>query len=69
MLFYCLVRKEFQFIFYLQGLILKAWLDLTCGKETHIKKAVKYFDEALQEGNDVFALLGKVSLLHDFNAS
>ncbi|XP_075367447.1 tetratricopeptide repeat protein 21B isoform X5 [Mycteria americana] len=42
-----------------EGLILKAWLDLTCGKETHIKKAVKYFDEALQEGNDVFALLGK----------
>ncbi|XP_074729407.1 tetratricopeptide repeat protein 21B isoform X2 [Strix uralensis] len=42
-----------------EGLILKAWLDVTCGKETHIKKAVKYFDEALQEGNDVFALLGK----------
>ncbi|KFZ59503.1 Tetratricopeptide repeat protein 21B, partial [Antrostomus carolinensis] len=42
-----------------EGLILKAWLDLTCGKETHSKKAVKYFDEALQEGNDVFALLGK----------
>ncbi|KAM6332739.1 tetratricopeptide repeat protein 21B isoform 1-T1 [Podargus strigoides] len=42
-----------------EGLILKAWLDLTCGKETHIKKAVKYFDEALQEGNDVFALFGK----------
>nr|XP_030134266.3 tetratricopeptide repeat protein 21B isoform X1 [Taeniopygia guttata] len=42
-----------------EGLILKAWLDLTCGKETHIKKALKYFDEALQEGNDVFALLGK----------
>ncbi|XP_030344690.1 tetratricopeptide repeat protein 21B isoform X2 [Strigops habroptila] len=42
-----------------EGLILKAWLDLTCGKETHIKKTLKYFDEALQEGNDVFALLGK----------
>uniref|UniRef100_A0A8C6YVJ4 Tetratricopeptide repeat domain 21B n=1 Tax=Nothoprocta perdicaria TaxID=30464 RepID=A0A8C6YVJ4_NOTPE len=42
-----------------EGLILKAWLDVTSGKETHIKKAVKYFDEALQEGNDVFALLGK----------
>ncbi|KAM9549015.1 tetratricopeptide repeat protein 21B isoform 2-T2 [Guaruba guarouba] len=42
-----------------EGLILKGWLDLTCGKETHIKKTVKYFDEALQEGNDVFALLGK----------
>ncbi|KAF4796860.1 tetratricopeptide repeat domain 21B [Turdus rufiventris] len=42
-----------------EGLILKAWIDLTCGKETHVKKALKYFDEALQEGNDVFALLGK----------
>uniref|UniRef100_A0A8B9G8L9 Tetratricopeptide repeat domain 21B n=1 Tax=Amazona collaria TaxID=241587 RepID=A0A8B9G8L9_9PSIT len=42
-----------------EGLILKGWLDLTCGKENHIKKTVKYFDEALQEGNDVFALLGK----------
>ncbi|XP_061308433.1 tetratricopeptide repeat protein 21B isoform X2 [Pezoporus flaviventris] len=42
-----------------EGLILKGWLDLTCGKESHIKKTVKYFDEALQEGNDVFALLGK----------
>lgn len=56
-------------MFCLQGLILKAWLDVTSGRETHIKKAVKYFDEALQEGNDVFALLGKVSLLHDFHAS
>ncbi|XP_037998869.1 tetratricopeptide repeat protein 21B isoform X3 [Motacilla alba alba] len=46
-----------------EGLILKAWLDLTCGKETHIKKALKYFDEALQEGNDVFALLGKAQYL------
>ncbi|XP_053925201.1 tetratricopeptide repeat protein 21B isoform X2 [Cuculus canorus] len=42
-----------------EGLILKAWLDITCGKETHVKKAVKYFDEALQEGTDVFALFGK----------
>ncbi|XP_025066743.1 tetratricopeptide repeat protein 21B isoform X2 [Alligator sinensis] len=42
-----------------EGLILKAWLDVTCGKEAYIKKAVKYFDEAMQEGIDVFALLGK----------
>ncbi|NXX88206.1 TT21B protein, partial [Centropus bengalensis] len=42
-----------------EGLILKAWLDLTCGKESHVKKAITYFDEALQEGNDVFALFGK----------
>ncbi|XP_006124853.2 tetratricopeptide repeat protein 21B isoform X3 [Pelodiscus sinensis] len=42
-----------------EGLILKAWLDLTCGKEAYIKKAVKYFDEGMQGGNDPFALLGK----------
>ncbi|XP_019378278.1 PREDICTED: tetratricopeptide repeat protein 21B [Gavialis gangeticus] len=42
-----------------EGLILKAWLDVTCGKEAYIKKAVKYFDEAMQEGIDLFALLGK----------
>uniref|UniRef100_A0A674KDX6 Tetratricopeptide repeat domain 21B n=1 Tax=Terrapene triunguis TaxID=2587831 RepID=A0A674KDX6_9SAUR len=42
-----------------EGLILKAWLDLTCGKEAYIKKAVKYFDEGMQDGNDPFALLGK----------
>uniref|UniRef100_A0A8D0ECK0 Tetratricopeptide repeat domain 21B n=1 Tax=Salvator merianae TaxID=96440 RepID=A0A8D0ECK0_SALMN len=42
-----------------EGLILKGWLDVTCGKEANIKKAVKYFDEGLQNGNDVFGLMGK----------
>uniref|UniRef100_A0A8C8SD14 Tetratricopeptide repeat domain 21B n=1 Tax=Pelusios castaneus TaxID=367368 RepID=A0A8C8SD14_9SAUR len=42
-----------------EGLILKAWLDLTSGKEAYIKKTVKYFDEGIQDGNDPFALLGK----------
>ncbi|XP_074856704.1 tetratricopeptide repeat protein 21B isoform X2 [Carettochelys insculpta] len=42
-----------------EGLILKAWIDLTCGKEAYIKKAVKYFDEGMQDGTDPFALLGK----------
>ncbi|XP_053120307.1 tetratricopeptide repeat protein 21B isoform X2 [Hemicordylus capensis] len=42
-----------------EGLILKGWLDVTCGKETSIKKAIKYFDEGLQNGNDIFGLMGK----------
>nr|XP_033800547.1 tetratricopeptide repeat protein 21B [Geotrypetes seraphini] len=42
-----------------EGLILKAWLDLTCGKEAYAKKAVKYFDDGIQDGKDIFAMLGK----------
>ncbi|XP_053264599.1 tetratricopeptide repeat protein 21B isoform X3 [Podarcis raffonei] len=42
-----------------EGLILKGWLDVTSGKEASIKKAVKYFDEGLQNGNDTFGLMGK----------
>lgn len=40
---------------------MKAWLDITRGKEPHTKKALRYFEEGLQDGNDIFALLGKVS--------
>ncbi|XP_061734928.1 tetratricopeptide repeat protein 21B isoform X2 [Nerophis ophidion] len=42
-----------------EGVILKAWIDVTCGKEAYARKAGKYFDEGLKEGPDVFALLGK----------
>ncbi|XP_077175955.1 tetratricopeptide repeat protein 21B [Paroedura picta] len=42
-----------------EGFILKAWIEVTCGKETNVKKAVKYFDEGLLDGNDTFALMGK----------
>ncbi|CAL8268669.1 unnamed protein product [Lota lota] len=42
-----------------EGLILKAWIDLTSGKEAYAKKSVKYFDEGLKEKADVFALMGK----------
>ncbi|XP_069472384.1 tetratricopeptide repeat protein 21B [Ambystoma mexicanum] len=42
-----------------EGMILKAWLDLTSGRETSAKKSGKYFDEGMQEGKDVFAMLGK----------
>ncbi|XP_061925819.1 tetratricopeptide repeat protein 21B [Entelurus aequoreus] len=42
-----------------EGVILKAWIDVTCGKEAYARKAGKYFDEGLKEGPGVFALLGK----------
>uniref|UniRef100_A0A8C5SQI7 Tetratricopeptide repeat domain 21B n=1 Tax=Laticauda laticaudata TaxID=8630 RepID=A0A8C5SQI7_LATLA len=42
-----------------EGWILKGWLDVTSGKEASIKKAGKCFDEGLQNGNDIFALMGK----------
>ncbi|KAJ3592050.1 hypothetical protein NHX12_007180, partial [Muraenolepis orangiensis] len=42
-----------------EGLILKAWIDLTSGKEAYAKKSVKYFDEGLKDKADVFALMGK----------
>ncbi|XP_048342203.1 tetratricopeptide repeat protein 21B isoform X2 [Sphaerodactylus townsendi] len=42
-----------------EGFVLKGWIEVTCGKETSVKKAVKYLDEGLQNGNDIFALMGK----------
>ncbi|KAL4636202.1 tetratricopeptide repeat protein 21B [Arapaima gigas] len=42
-----------------EGIILKGWIDLTCNKDVYTKKAGKYFDEALKEKADVFALMGK----------
>ncbi|XP_061925811.1 tetratricopeptide repeat protein 21B-like isoform X4 [Entelurus aequoreus] len=39
-----------------EGVILKAWIDVTCGKDDHARKAEKYFNEGLK---DVFALMGK----------
>lgn len=48
-------------LFVLQGQVLRAWLDITRRKEPYTKKALRYFEEGLQDGNDIFALLGKVS--------
>ncbi|KAM9306008.1 tetratricopeptide repeat protein 21B [Gastrophryne carolinensis] len=42
-----------------EGLVLKGWLDLTCGREAYAKKALKYLEEGLHEGMDVFAMMGK----------
>ena len=48
-------------LFVLQGQVLRAWLDITRRKEPYTKKALRYFEEGLQDGNDISALLGKVS--------
>ncbi|XP_077436389.1 tetratricopeptide repeat protein 21B-like isoform X2 [Vanacampus margaritifer] len=42
-----------------EGVILKAWIDVTCGKDDYARKAGKYFDEGLKDGPDAFALMGK----------
>ena len=39
---------------YFQGLAIKGWLELLCGREQQAKKAVKYFDEALAYDNIIF---------------
>lgn len=38
-----------------QGLTLRGWIDLTCSRETFVKKSIKFFDEAL---------VGYVCLVH-----
>lgn len=40
---------------------MRGWLDITRGKDSYTKKALRYFEEGLQDGNNIFALLGKVS--------
>ncbi|XP_077584851.1 tetratricopeptide repeat protein 21B-like [Stigmatopora nigra] len=42
-----------------EGLILKAWIDVTCGKDDYVRKSGKLFDEGMKDGADVFALMGK----------
>ncbi|XP_053283448.1 tetratricopeptide repeat protein 21B-like [Pleuronectes platessa] len=42
-----------------EGILLKAWIDVTSGKDDYARKAGTYFDEALKEKADVFALMGK----------
>ncbi|KAM6178880.1 tetratricopeptide repeat protein 21B [Rhynchocyon petersi] len=46
-----------------EGQILRSWLDIARGKEPYIKKALRNFEEGLQDGNDIFALLGKAQCL------
>ncbi|XP_074159318.1 tetratricopeptide repeat protein 21B [Sminthopsis crassicaudata] len=46
-----------------EGLVLRAWLDITNGKEAYAKKALRHFEEGIQDGNDIFAMLGKAHYL------
>ncbi|KAM7105392.1 tetratricopeptide repeat protein 21B [Molossus nigricans] len=46
-----------------EGQILRAWFDITRGKDPYTKKALRSFEEGLQNGNDIFALLGKAQCL------
>lgn len=47
--------------------MLKGWIDLRSNKEAYVKKSGKYFDEALKERSDAFALMGKVTALQEDN--
>ena len=50
-----------------QGLILCGWIDLTCGRETYMKKSLKYFDEALS--GCVIIILSVPTAMHDLLCS
>ena len=39
-----------------EGLALRGWVDLTSGRETLMKKSVKYFDEALSGSVKIHSL-------------
>lgn len=30
-----------------EGLCLKGWIDLTCGRDSVVKRSIKYFEDAL----------------------
>ena len=38
--------EVYIYLYYLQGLVLKGWIELLSGRE--VKKAVKFFDDALR---------------------
>ena len=40
-----------------EGLALRGWVDLTSGRETLMKKSVKYFDEALSGSVKIHSLI------------
>ncbi|KXJ11499.1 tetratricopeptide repeat protein 21B [Exaiptasia diaphana] len=52
------------------GLILRGWIDLSCGREAFVKKSIKFFDEALSGPENVKnldGLLGKAHYLQSKN--
>ncbi|XP_074652535.1 tetratricopeptide repeat protein 21B-like [Tubulanus polymorphus] len=57
-----------------EGLIIKGWIDLFCGRDAYAKKSVKYFDDAMnQDGvKEIDALLGKARFFmmrHNFSGA
>ena len=52
-------------VVFLKGLALKGWLEMLCGRELNMKKAVRYFDEALGYAisDRIFLLSVDISLL------
>ncbi|XP_020612885.1 tetratricopeptide repeat protein 21B-like [Orbicella faveolata] len=53
-----------------EGLLLRAWIDITSGKDSHVKKSIKMFDEVLggsEVVKNVDALFGKAKYLETKN--
>ena len=45
--FESLLKLHIFGLFSSKGLLLRAWVDITSGKDSHAKKSIKLFDEAL----------------------
>ncbi len=42
-----------------QAIVLKAWVELTSGREMTVKKAGRLFDAGLQQNKDPFGYIGR----------
>lgn len=46
-----------------ESLVLRAWIDMTCGREAYVKKASKYFEEVLNKSpRQLQGMMGKARL-------
>ncbi|XP_033624164.1 tetratricopeptide repeat protein 21B-like isoform X1 [Asterias rubens] len=56
-----------------EGQVLRGWIDLTCGRDTFVKKSGKYFEDALSGASkNVEALIGKsryFTLRHNYSGA
>ncbi|EDO49516.1 predicted protein, partial [Nematostella vectensis] len=46
-----------------EGLILRGWIDISCGREAFVKKSIKFFDDSLKNAKNLDALFGKARYL------